>query len=68
LTQRGADLKKLADAWQPLYQTFTPEQKRRLGFVAVSALRELRDGVEERRIRAADEEEMRLERMLPSAR
>ena len=68
MTQRGADLKKLADAWQPLYQTFTPEQKRRLGFVAVSALRELRDGVEERRIRAADEEEMRLERMLPSAR
>jgi hypothetical protein len=68
LTQRGADLKKLADAWQPLYQTLTPEQKRRLGFVAVSALRELRDGVEERRIRAADEEEMRLERMLPSAR
>jgi hypothetical protein len=68
LTQRGADLKKLAAAWQPLYQTLTPEQKRRLGFVAVSALRELRDGMEERRIRAADEEEMRLERMLPSAR
>ena len=68
LAQRSADVDKLADAWQPLYQTLTPEQKRRLGFVAVSALRELRDGVEERRIRAADEEEMRLERMLPSAR
>jgi LTXXQ motif family protein len=26
LAQRSADLKKLADAWQPLYQTLTPEQ------------------------------------------
>jgi hypothetical protein len=68
LTQRAADLKKLAAAWQPLYQTLTPDQKRRLGFVAVSALRDLRDGVEERRIRAADEEMLRLERRLPSAR
>jgi hypothetical protein len=68
LNQRAADLKKLAAAWQPLYQTLTPEQKRRLGFVAVSALRDLRDSVEERRIRAADEEMLRLERMLPSAR
>ena len=56
LTQRAADLKKLAAAWQPLYQTLTPDQKRRLGFVAVYALRELRDGVEKRRIQAADEE------------
>jgi hypothetical protein len=68
LTQRAADLKKLAAAWQPLYQTLTPDQKRRLGFVAVSALRDLRDDVEERRIRAADEEMLRLERRLPSAR
>jgi len=68
LAQRAADLKKLAAAWQPLYQTLTPDQKRRLGFVAVSALRELRDGVEERHIRAADEETLRLERLLPSAR
>jgi hypothetical protein len=30
LAQRSADLKKLADAWQPLYQTLTPEQKRRM--------------------------------------
>ena len=25
LTQRGTDLNKLADAWQPLYQTLTPD-------------------------------------------
>src|SRR5262249_41978862 len=24
---RGRDLRKLADAWQPLYKTLTPEQK-----------------------------------------
>jgi len=30
LAQRGASLKKLADAWQPLYQSFNPDQKRRM--------------------------------------
>ena len=30
LTQRAADLKKLADAWQPLYPTLSQEQKRRM--------------------------------------
>jgi LTXXQ motif family protein len=68
LAQRADDLKKLAAAWQPLFQTLTPDQRRRLGFVAVVALRELRDGLEERRIRAADQEESGLERMLPTPR
>jgi len=53
LAQRASDLKKLAAAWEPLYQTLTPDQKRRLGFVARVALSELRDRVEERRIEAA---------------
>jgi hypothetical protein len=57
LAQRASDLKKLAAAWQPLYQTLTPDQKRRLGFLAMSALSELRDRVEERRIQAADYED-----------
>jgi LTXXQ motif family protein len=57
LAQRAADLKKLAAAWQPLYQTLTPDQKRRLGFVAVYVLRELRDAAEQRRIQAADEDD-----------
>jgi hypothetical protein len=57
LTQRAAGLKKLATAWQPLYQTLTPDQKRRLGFVAIVALRELRDAAEQRRLQAADEED-----------
>ena len=56
LAQRASDLKKLAAAWQPLYQTMTPDQKRRLSFVAMVALSELRNRVEERRMQAADDE------------
>src|SRR5215831_12871416 len=56
LAQRASDLKKLAAAWQPLYQTLTPDQKRRMGFVAMVALSELRDRIEERRMQAADDE------------
>jgi hypothetical protein len=57
LAQRASDLKKLAAAWQPLYETLTPDQKRRLGFVAIVALRELRSAAEQRRIQGADEED-----------
>jgi hypothetical protein len=55
LAQRSADLKKLAAAWQPLYPTLTPDQKRRMGFVAMVVLRDLRDRVEQRRMQAAEE-------------
>jgi hypothetical protein len=55
LVQRAADLNRLADAWQPLYQTLDPEQKRRLAFLAVLAVREMRDAVEERRLRSEDD-------------
>jgi hypothetical protein len=57
LAQRAADLKKLAAAWQPLYQTLMPDQKRRLGLLAVIAMRELRDRAEQRRMQAADEDD-----------
>jgi hypothetical protein len=57
LAQRSADLKKLATAWQPLYQTLSPEQQRRMGFVAMVVLSDLRDRVEQRRMEAADDEE-----------
>ena len=57
LAQRAADLKKLANAWQPLYQTLSADQKRRLGFLAVVTLRELRDKVEQRRIEAGDDDD-----------
>ena len=48
LAQRAADLKKLAAAWQPLYQTLSADQKRRLGMLALASLRELRSAREER--------------------
>ena len=57
LTQRGADLKKLADAWRPLYQTLTPEQKRRMAALAIVTLRELRNATERRRIQAEEDED-----------
>ena len=57
LAQRAADLKKLADAWQPLYQTLSPDQKRRMGLLTIVALREMRDAVEQRRLRSEDDDD-----------
>jgi len=57
LAQRAAELKKLAGAWQPLYQTLSADQKRRLGFLAVYALRELREAAEQRLMQTGDDDE-----------
>ena len=56
LTQRGADLKKVADAWEPLYKTLSDDQKKRMAFVTVVAARGLRDTME-RHIEAAAEDD-----------
>jgi hypothetical protein len=56
LAERSADLKKLAAAWQPLYQTLAPEQKRRLALLTVFAVREMRDNVVDRHIQSMDED------------
>ena len=56
LAQRAADLKNLADAWRPLYQSLTPQQKKRLGFLTVVVLREFRNAVEDRRMRGDEDE------------
>ena len=56
LVQRSADLNRLADAWEPLYKTLDPEQKRRMGFLAIFAVRAMRDAVEERRVRSEDDD------------
>jgi LTXXQ motif family protein len=53
LAQRSADLKRLAEAWEPLYQTLTPKQKRRMAFLAII----MRDAVEERRVRSEDDDD-----------
>jgi hypothetical protein len=48
LSQRAAGLKKLADAWEPLYESLDASQKQRLRFLAAHILRELREVVESR--------------------
>jgi hypothetical protein len=55
LAQRSADLNKLADAWQPLYQILTPDQKRRMGYLAILVIRDLRDRAEQRRMDSDDD-------------
>ena len=57
LTQRAAALKKLADAWQPLFATLDENQKLRLKFLAVYVLHEMRDAVETRHMMSEDEHE-----------
>jgi len=57
LAQRATDLKKLADAWQPLYQTLNPDQKRRMAFLTIFVLREMRNGLEQRRLQDEEEDE-----------
>jgi hypothetical protein len=46
LIQRGSDLKKLTDAWEPLYKTLSQDQKRRMAFVSYVAMRGMRDVIE----------------------
>jgi hypothetical protein len=48
LIQRGNDLKKVADAWQPLYKTLSQDQKKRMAFVTLVGVRAVRDAVEHR--------------------
>ena len=57
LGQRSANLKKLVDAWQPLYETLDARQKLRLRVVAVLALREMKDAVSSRFWESEDEDE-----------
>jgi len=56
LSQRAADLKKVADAWEPLYKTLSPDQKKRMAFVTVVAARGIRDTIE-RRIESEEDDE-----------
>ena len=46
LSQRAADLKKVADAWEPLFKTLSDDQKRRMAFVTVVAARGIRASIE----------------------
>jgi zinc resistance-associated protein len=55
LAQRSAELKQLADAWQPLSATLTPEQKQRLRFFAENILRLVPRAIDLRRMQNEDE-------------
>lgn len=48
LAQRAASLTKVADAWKPLYETLTPDQKLRMAFLTISALHDVRNSLEQR--------------------
>jgi hypothetical protein len=56
LADRAAGLRKLADAWQPLYQSLTPDQKTRLLLVTVRAVEGLRNAIENRGMEFEDED------------
>jgi hypothetical protein len=56
LAQRSADVDKLADAWQPLYKTFSPEQRQRMAAIAILVLHDMSDVVERRRAQSEDED------------
>ena len=55
LAQRSADLDKLAEAWQPLYKTLSPEQRQRMAALAIFVLHDMSDVVERRRAQSEDE-------------
>jgi hypothetical protein len=46
LSRSASDLKKVADAWEPLYKTLSQDQKKRMAFVTVVAARGIRDTIE----------------------
>jgi hypothetical protein len=56
LAQRSADVDKLADAWQPLYKTFSPEQRQRMAAIAILVLHDMSDVIERRRAQSEDED------------
>ena len=60
LSQRAADAKKLADAWEPLYKTLSPDQKKRMAFATYAATRGMRDAIREKmegRIKSEDDDD-----------
>jgi len=60
LADRAASLKKLADAWQPLYQSLTPDQKTRLRIVTIHAIQGIRTAIENRSEMEMDDEDVDL--------
>jgi hypothetical protein len=57
LAQRSADLDKLAEAWQPLYKTLSPEQRQRMAALAIFVLRDMTDAIEFRRVQSENDDD-----------
>jgi hypothetical protein len=57
LSQRAAGLKKLADAWEPLYKSLNPDQKERMRALALRVVAQLKDAVDARRMAIYDEDD-----------
>ena len=57
LAQRSADLDKLAEAWQPLYNTLSQEQRQRMAGLAIFVLREMSDAADRRRATQSEDNE-----------
>jgi LTXXQ motif family protein len=57
LAQRSADLDKLAEAWQPLYNTLSQEQRQRMAGLAIFVLHEMSEAVDRRRAHSEDSED-----------
>ena len=56
LAQRSADLNKLAEAWEPLYKTLSPEQRKRMAALAIFVVHDMRDAMDRRRLEAEEDE------------
>jgi flagellar biosynthesis regulator FlaF len=57
LAQRAADLDRLAEAWQPLYNTLSQEQRQRMASLAIFVLRDLSDARDRRRAVQSEDNE-----------
>jgi flagellar biosynthesis regulator FlaF len=57
LAQRSADLDKLAEAWQPLYNTLSQEQRQRMASLAIFVLRDMSDVADRRRATQSEDNE-----------
>ena len=56
LAQRSADLKMLASAWQPLYETLTPDQKKRMASLSLFVLRNMSNATQQRDLQCDEEQ------------
>jgi hypothetical protein len=57
LAQRAAGLKRLVDAWEPLYRSLMPDQKQRMRFLVERVMPMLSAAVDTRRSETYDEDD-----------